>query len=89
VNSFGEDPQVFIVRIWVEPREISGAEPIWRGYIENVPSGSRRYFQKTWDALLFILPYLEERGVKLGLPWRLIRWIARWKNWRVKSVGPS
>ena len=29
----------FIVRFWLEPREIQGAKPLWRGAIEHVPSG--------------------------------------------------
>ena len=45
VEFFEEDTQVFILRFWFEPREIEGAESEWRGVIEHVKSGERRYFQ--------------------------------------------
>lgn len=36
---------VFILRFWLEPREIEDAEPEWRGVIEHVESGDHRYFR--------------------------------------------
>ncbi len=34
---------VFIVRLWLEAREIPDADPEWRGTVEHVPSGHRVY----------------------------------------------
>ncbi|GAB4280622.1 MAG: hypothetical protein Kow0092_36230 [Deferrisomatales bacterium] len=45
---------VFIVRLWREPREIEGAEPLWRGVIEEVRSGQRRYFDELEEIVGFI-----------------------------------
>lgn len=76
--SFEEDTHVFILRIWREGREIEGAEPVWRGVIEHVPSGERRYLGDLDEIPPFIRPYLEEGGVKFGIRWRVRRWLKRW-----------
>lgn len=34
----------FIVRIWMEPREIEGEPPEWRGMIEHLESHEKKYF---------------------------------------------
>ena len=48
----------FIVRFWLEPREIQGERPLWRGAIEHVPSG-RKFFLKSLDEVTaFIESYL-------------------------------
>jgi len=52
--SFSENTHVFIVRIWREPREIAGAAPEWRGSIEQVPGGERRYVKDLDDIVAFI-----------------------------------
>lgn len=56
---------MFIVRIWREPREIEGAGPEWRGVIEHVGSGERRYLKDLGEITAFVAPRLEEMGVKL------------------------
>ena len=38
-----EHTYTFIVRLWCEPREIEGAMPEWRGSVEIVPTGERKY----------------------------------------------
>ncbi len=38
-----EHTYTFIVRLWCEPREIKGATPEWRGSVEIVPTGERRF----------------------------------------------
>jgi hypothetical protein len=34
----------YIVRIWLEPREIEGANIEWKGSVQHVTSGERKYF---------------------------------------------
>ena len=35
---YDEKTESFIVRIWLEPRELRGAPPVWRGEIEHATS---------------------------------------------------
>lgn len=79
--SVEENTQVFIVRIWREPREIARAAPAWRGVIEHVPSGDRSYLKDLDEIPALIAPYLESMGLKLGLCLRVTRWLKRWKPW--------
>jgi hypothetical protein len=74
-----QNTQVFIIRIWREPWEIEEAEPEWRGVIEHVPSGERRYMQNLNEISDFIRPYLEKIGVKFSIHWRVRRRLKRWK----------
>lgn len=48
----------FIVRLWLERREIEGAPPEWRGRIDHVGSGGRFYFLNLSDCVQFIQAYL-------------------------------
>jgi hypothetical protein len=59
VDLFEANTQVFILRFWLEPREIEGAEPEWRGVVEHVQSGERRYFQNLEVMLSFISKYFD------------------------------
>lgn len=86
MNSFKADPHVFIVRIWYERREIADAKPEWRGVIEHVPSGERRYLKDLEAISAFIAPYLNQMGVKPGIGERLNRWLSRW-HLRSKTRG--
>jgi hypothetical protein len=43
---------LFVVRVWFEPGARSGEE--WRGSVEHVPSGARRYFGVLADLEAFI-----------------------------------
>jgi hypothetical protein len=54
--------QVFIVRLWLEEREIQGAEPVWRGVVEHVASGQRRYLEYLDEIPAFIAGYLRSEG---------------------------
>jgi hypothetical protein len=65
VNSFEDFTHAFIVRFWLEPREIKDAMPIWRGMIKHVPSGRRRYLKKFDEIVPFIESHLESSGLKL------------------------
>lgn len=72
------DMHSFIVRIWREPREIEGSAPEWRGTIEHVSSGQRRYFNNLDEIAAFVSPYLVQMGVELKLRWRVSRWLKWW-----------
>ena len=58
MNINEDNTHAFIVRFWLEPRELENARPIWRGVIEHVASG-RRFFLKSLDEITaFIESYL-------------------------------
>jgi len=50
----------FVVRLWLEPREIDNATPVWRGVIEHVTSGKRQYMNNLEQIRAFIESYLPE-----------------------------
>jgi hypothetical protein len=75
-----EDTHSFIVRIWCEPREIEGSAPEWRGTVEHVSGGQRRYFRDLDEIAAFVSPYLVQMGVKVPLRWRLRQWKLQWKR---------
>jgi hypothetical protein len=53
-----DDTHAFIVRFWLEPREIQGEKPLWRGVIEHVPSGRKLYLKDLNEITAFIEFYL-------------------------------
>ena len=53
----GQDA-AFVVRIWVEQREIEGAQPLWRGVVEHAQTGERRYLTDLGAIADFIAPYV-------------------------------
>ncbi len=81
-----ESDHAFIIRIWKEKREIQGASPAWRGVIEHVPTGKRRYLQNLAHIITFITPYLEEMGLKTDFFWR---WVVRIRMLKFSSQRPS
>ena len=56
---FEPEVQIFIIRIWLKPREIKGADIEWLGVIEHVPSANRCYFDDLATLKKFIRPYLK------------------------------
>ena len=52
-----EGRHTFIVRIWREPREIEGEAAEWRGLIESVGDGRRRYFRRLDELVDFMRIY--------------------------------
>jgi hypothetical protein len=56
----------YIVRVWLEHREIAGAPVEWRGSIEHVESGSVKYLTDLREIARFIRPFLETMGVSLA-----------------------
>lgn len=74
-----ENKHVFIIRVWCEPREIKGAFPEFRGVIEHVPDGKRRYVKKVEELVEFISPYLDQMGLRPGWRSRVKRGIGNFK----------
>ncbi len=69
-----EKTSAFILRFWREPRTLEGANPIWRGMIEHVPTGQQRYVKELDELGLFIISHLREMGIVLSWRWRLWAW---------------
>lgn len=60
-----EDSSIaYIVRVWVEQREVEGAPVAWRGSIEHVASERVKYLADLDEIGRFIRPYLETLGVE-------------------------
>lgn len=79
MTSLEEDTHAFIVRVWRERREIETVVPDWRGMVEHVGSGERRYVKDLDDIVAFIVPYLEELGVRFSIRSQVKRWVRRWQ----------
>lgn len=56
--------QVFVIRIWSEPREWEDEQPQMRGVIEHIATGSKRYFLELSEVNQFIYPFVREMGIK-------------------------
>ncbi|MFZ4660023.1 MAG: hypothetical protein ACOYNY_23640 [Caldilineaceae bacterium] len=61
---------VYIVRVWVEPREALGAAVTWRAAIEHVASGQITYLTKLHEITAFFRTSLAAMGVSLAEPKR-------------------
>ena len=73
---FKEMTHTFILRIWIEPREIEGATAVWRGVVEHVDSGKKKYLNDLDQIIAFITPYLREMGIKVSNPDKGRKWRA-------------
>lgn len=65
---FEDNASAFIVRVWLEHREVEAAPVEWRGSVEHVASGRVRYLTDLAEIAQFIRLYLEETGVTFGKP---------------------
>jgi hypothetical protein len=65
VDLFEVNTQTFILRLWLERREVKNALPHWRGMIEHVPTGERRYFDRINDIPKLIKLFLKGAGKEL------------------------
>jgi hypothetical protein len=77
MDSLEPEAQSFIVKVWLEDTAEAGDHGVWRGHITHIPSHKRRYLKSIGEIEDFIMPYLEEMGVKLGVSWRVRRWFKR------------
>lgn len=73
----------FIVRIWRESRDMPGGRSTWRGTIEHVEDGRRRYLTDLRQSERFIEPYLRRMGIVRGWRERL-----GWRKRPGPEVGP-
>ena len=74
-----ETEHSFIVRFWLERTRSNGVAPEWRGVVEHVQNGRRRYFRNPDDIIAFILPYLEKFRIRTS---RTISISERWRTWK-------
>jgi hypothetical protein len=82
------EPQIhsFIIKIWLEGGAQQGVRPAWRGQITHVPGGEHCYLRGLGQIAQFIVPYLQESGIKPRMWWRFRQCLNRWKRY-LKSVG--
>ena len=66
MKSTKEIIHAFVVRIWIEHREIRDAEPIWRGVIERVEDDERVYFDHLGKLSTYFAKYLQKIGIKIN-----------------------
>jgi hypothetical protein len=66
VNTGKETSHSFLVRIRLETRELQNAEPVWRGDIEHIKTGTHTYFDHLDEIAVFLRPYLEEMGTEIN-----------------------
>ena len=74
----GFNTHSFIVKLWLEETVEEAGQVTWRGHITHVPSGERRYVEDLNGITAFIMPRLQDMGVKTGGWWRVsdcLRWL--------------
>jgi hypothetical protein len=62
MSSLDERSHTFVVRIWEERRDLANATPTWRGRVDEVRTGSRRYFTTLED----LVTYLSSQSGMIG-----------------------
>jgi len=70
----------FIVKIWLEETAEEDGRATWRGHVTHVPGGERRYIQDLDQIRDFIIPYLEEMGVRCRARFRVQQWTSQLKS---------
>ncbi|MET0555589.1 MAG: hypothetical protein ABW221_21290 [Vicinamibacteria bacterium] len=58
------DVHVFVIRARCEPREIPGAVPEWRFWIEHLPGGDGHHYRDFAAVIAFIAEYLPQRALR-------------------------
>lgn len=54
MSSLDERSHTFVVRIWEERRDVPDAPSTWRGRVDDVRSGVRRYFTRLEDLVAYL-----------------------------------
>ncbi len=54
MSSLDERSHTFVVRIWEERRDVADAPSTWRGRVDDVRSGVRRYFTTLDDLVTYL-----------------------------------
>lgn len=57
----------FVIKIWLEETAEEAGQARWRGLITHIPNGERRYLENLREIAEFIIPYLEEMGIRSQL----------------------
>jgi hypothetical protein len=60
---YKDTANAYIVRIWIERRELVDAPVQWRGSIEHLASGRVKYLTDLNELVWFIRPYLAAMGI--------------------------
>jgi hypothetical protein len=55
MDQFEQKQHSFMIRIWLERDSLKNSRSEWRGWIDHVPSGKRRYFREFSEVSEFIL----------------------------------
>jgi hypothetical protein len=63
MSTLEPDVHVFVIRARCEPREIPGALPEWRFWIEHLPGGEQHHYKDFAGVLAFIAGYLPEEAL--------------------------
>lgn len=63
-----DNATAYIVRVWLEHRDVKDAPVEWRGSIEHVASGRTKYLTDLDEIARFIRPFLEAMGVSFRKP---------------------
>ena len=54
MSSLDERSHTYVVRIWEERRDVADALPTWRGRVDDVRTGVRRYFTTLEDLVAYL-----------------------------------
>lgn len=60
------ESEVFLLRIWAEPREIGGQPSVYRGRIEHVRSSRSRYIRSLRQIMEFVDECLAHSDLPFG-----------------------
>jgi hypothetical protein len=67
----------FIVKVWLDETDHEPRRRRWRGRVTHIPSGHDCHFVELNEIAFFIIPYLQQLGIKPGWLWRVRQWL-RW-----------
>lgn len=56
------ETELFLLRIWAEPREIEGQPSVYRGWIGHVRSSRSTYVRELAQVLPFVRDCIEQHG---------------------------
>lgn len=54
MSTLDERSHTYVVRIWEERRDVADAVPTWRGRVDDVRTGVRRYFTTLDDLVEYL-----------------------------------
>lgn len=72
-----DETLVFVVRIWMERRERPETPAYWRGSVEDVASGERRYFTGMREMRVFMAEAAERLRARMDTPLSTVAEIGR------------